>query len=68
MTNHNSVVAIRIISVPIFVDGVDDIGGPRRWKSMDYHVVKQVRDKDFSEFRVVFENIIVEVLHVTRFV
>jgi hypothetical protein len=44
MTNHNNVVAIRIILVSIFIDGVDDIGGPRRWKAMGYHVVKQVRD------------------------
>lgn len=55
MTNHNSMIISRVIMVSSLVDWMNDMGGPRGWKSMGHNVVKQVFYMDYYDFGILFE-------------
>jgi hypothetical protein len=68
MANHNSAIVTKIILVSIFVDGMDDMGGLRRWKSMGHHVVRHVSNTDFHDFNAMLNKFKFEVPHILGFV
>lgn len=48
--------------VSSLVDWMNDMGGPRGWKSMGHNVVKQVFYMDYYDFGILFEGFTFQVL------